>query len=171
MNVKTLQNHLGSSSQKKGTYKHNINLIRNFQSNHHGFPILGVENGWNLAPRCRTSPGPPATRARRTPGVSIDSFKGIQPTKNETWPRKDMCHWMCGCVDVFFHGTVWHFPENRETVTENMSVIGFALKVSISLLELGNVARKWYACTVENVLVVLSFLFLLFGLIMLVPIS
>jgi hypothetical protein len=78
---------------------------------------------------------------------------------------------MCGCVDVFFHGTVWHFPENRETVTENMSVIGFALKVSISLLELGNGARKWYACTVENVLVVLSFLFLLFGLIMLVPIS
>ena len=57
--------------------------------------------------------------------------------------QENIC--VTGCVDVVFHGTVWHFPENMEMATENMSVIGLAFKVSISLLELGNDARKWYA--------------------------
>ena len=59
------------------------------------------------------------------------------------WVSLDVWMW-------FFHGTVWHVPENREMVAENMNFIGFAFKVSISFLELRKGARKWYACTVET---------------------
>lgn len=108
-------------------YKKEHILIRNFQSNHHGFPphfgcwkLLKTHLiiSSHLHPCLLLRPGAGRLQVNQQraqgghlKGVSIDSFKRIQPTKNETWPRKYMCHWMCGCVDVIFHGTVWHFPE------------------------------------------------------------